>query len=262
MKPTHIKIVTLLLFLAAVPALHGETAASLDSLYTSPSYEAYLDTLYNARPVQEISDALQHLRDYLKDQRSAAGAVAVAEAHALALTGKHFIVEDYCHDIAAGKQYLQEAEKILEQSQCSDASICSQAAVVKAEIAGSYFLTDQTAYLFTYGLSSSKYIEEALSIDPNNVHARIMLANKYFYTPGIFGGSLRKARTILEKIDLTSSSNLPEFQLFTVLQLKGLIASKSRDTSAALSNFRQALQLYPENNYLQNLVSEITGGIN
>jgi tetratricopeptide (TPR) repeat protein len=261
MKLMHIKIVTLLLLLAAVtPAMHGETSVSLDSLYTSPSYEAYMDTLYNARPVQEISAALGHLRDYLIYVRSADGASAVVEAHALALTGKHFIVEDYCHDIAVGKQYLQEAEKILEQSQCSEASICSQAAVVKAEIAGSYFLTDQAAYLFTYGLSSSKHIEEALSIAPDNIHAQIMLANKYFYTPGLFGGSLRKARSILETIDLTGSS-LPEFQLFTVLQLKGLIASKSRDTSAALIYFRQALELYPENNYLQNLESEITGGI-
>jgi len=244
-------IPTLLIF----PANLSQTE-EVDKLYQSDAFVCFLDAVYNARPKIEIGQCFTNLSEYLEKETHERNSANLVKSHAAMLLGKHFTVEEYCKDKNSALRNLQLSEEILSTITFTDPYLSALATSVMAETAGSYFLLDPTANIFSYGLDASKLITEALSIDPENTQALLLLANSHFHTPAILGGSARKATKILDGLKEKESS-MYTFQLFSLYELRGLIAAKAKKSKDALGWYCKALTLYPENNYIQKLIDEL-----
>jgi tetratricopeptide (TPR) repeat protein len=247
MKKTGL-LVTFVLF--ALLRVSGEP---LD-LYTAEAFEQLTETLYNCSPRSEIERDLQRCLSLLEEAGPDDPASLIVRAHALTLTGKHFIVEEYCLDPEYGKSLLARAEALAGEAKIGAPQLQAHAAAVQAEIAGSYFLTNRAAHLFSYGLSSSNLIDEALEADADSPYVQLMLANRYIHTPRLFGGNSRKADEVLDSLS-GELSRMPVFLQFTWYQLKGLAARQMKKEREALSWFSRALELYPGNLYTAELIS-------
>lgn len=248
-----ISILSLTLIIMSISGLSAESSMiKLDLLYRSPEFTEFTTSLYTNRSIEVIFASHTYLVEFLDSEFRQEPEASVIKAHALTLLGKHLISESYCSDPELGERLLREGEIILDTIHISDTRLQSQALAVEAELSGSLFLLDKMENLFTYGLASSNLIDEALELDIQNDYAKLLLVNKYIYTPKLFGGSTKKARKLLEDFD-TNFTAFPEFVRFSLLQLQGMAAS-SRDE--AVSWYQQALTLYPENRYVQELLAE------
>jgi tetratricopeptide (TPR) repeat protein len=228
----------------------------IDQFYQSAEFNSFLDAIYNAQPATEIDKSFTHLVEYLDAEPQYKQAANLIKSHAAMLIGKHFTVEEYCKDKNTALNYLQLSEKLMSTVTFTNSYLSALAISVKAETAGSYFLLDPTAYIFSYGLDASKLISEALSIDPENVQALLLLTNSHIHTPGIFGGSTRKAVKVLDGL-MDKKPSLYKFQYFTLYELRGLIADKKNKTNDAVNWYHKALTLYPENKYIKKLIEEL-----
>ena len=228
---------------------------SVNQLYQSKEFTGFIDTVYNALPPEIMKQRFHDLSESLNSSSYDQDAVNLLKAHASMLLGKHFIVEEYCKDKQTALEYLQLSEKLLSTVSFTNNYLSSMKTSVMAETAGSYFLLDPAAYMFSYGLNASKLIPKAVSTDPENPQTLLLLANSYFHTPGIFGGSTQKSAKTLDKLKEKEAS-MYTFQLFTLYELRGLIASKRNKKKDALSWYNKALTLYPGNRYIQRLIDD------
>lgn len=253
------KVMICMLFLLAVFSLYPEDTSwpkDINELYQSSAYTNFIDAVYNALPITIIEQRFRDLTAALDSGKHPREIADLVKAQASMLLGKHFTVEEYCMDKSTALQYLQLSEKLMENISFSNTYLSALSASVRAEIAGSYFLLDPAAYIFSYGLSSSRLIDEALSLDPVNTQALLLLANKYLHTPVIFGGSVRKGMETLDLLNAAESSMFT-FQLFTLYELRGLVAAKEKKPAIALNWYNKALYLFPGNNYILELLGEI-----
>ncbi|MBL7005528.1 MAG: tetratricopeptide repeat protein [Spirochaetia bacterium] len=228
----------------------------VDQLYRSKEFNCFIDAVYNTHPVTDIEQCFKNLSDFLDVDSQERTAEILVKAHASMLLGKHYTIEESCKDKNTALHYLELSEKLLSTISFSNSYLSALATSVKAETAGSYFLLDPAAYIFSYGLEASKLITEALAFDPENLQALLLLANSHFHTPAIFGGSARKAAKTLDTLKNREYLMYP-FQLFTLYELRGLIAAKTKRTKEALDWYHKALTLYPGNNYIQELIDKL-----
>lgn len=253
------KVMVCMLFLLAVFSLYSEDASwsrEINELYQSSAYTKFIDAVYNALPVMEIEQRFRDFTVSLDSGEYSREIAALVKAQASMLLGKHFTVEEYCMDKSTALQYLQLSEKLLENVSFSNTYLSALSSSVRAETAGSFFLLDPPAYIFSYGLSASRLIDEALSLDPINTQALLLLVNKYLHTPVFFGGSVRRGKETLDLLTAAESSMFT-FQLFTLYELRGLVAVREKKTDIALNWYNKALYLFPGNNYIQKLIAEI-----
>ncbi|NQT58400.1 MAG: tetratricopeptide repeat protein [Bacteroidetes bacterium] len=255
MKKSLLCVLLIIPTLFIFPANLSQTQ-NINQLYQSNEFVGFLDAVYNALPAAAIEQHFYDLSESLDSEPYDRDVANLVKAHALMLLGKHFTVEEYCKDKNTALQYLQLSEKLLDTITFTNSYLSALATSVMAETAGSYFLLDPTAYIFSYGLDASKLITEALSIDPENTQALLLLANSHFHTPVIFGGSTRKATKTLDNLK-EKKSTMYTFQLFTFYELRGLIAAKMKNPEDALSWYNKALSLYPENKYIHELIEEL-----
>ncbi len=241
--------------LCIFPANVSQTQKA-DQLYQSIEFVCFIDAVYNTRPAAEIEQCFKNLSEFLDAGSQERNTESLVLAHASMLLGKHYTIEESCKDKNTALHYLQLSEKLLSTISFSNSYLSALETSVKAETAGSYFLLDPTAYIFSYGLAASKLISTALSIDPENTQALLLLANSHFHTPVIFGGSVRKAAKTLDTLESKASSMYP-FQLFTLYELRGLIAAKTKKIQNALDWYHKALTIYPGNSYINKLIDEL-----
>lgn len=228
----------------------------IDQLYQSSEFSYFIEAVYNALPAAEIEQSFLYLSEYLDEESQYRHTANLVKSHAAMLLGKHFTIEEYCKDKNTALYHLQLSETLLSTVNFTNSYLSALATSVKAETAGSYFLLDPTAYIFSYGLDASKLITEALSLDSENTQALLLLANSHFHTPAIFGGSARKAAKVLDGF-AGKESSLYTFQLFTLYELRGLIAAKAKKTNDAVNWYNKALILYPGNKYMQKLLEDL-----
>jgi tetratricopeptide (TPR) repeat protein len=88
-----------------------------------------------------------------------------------------------------------------------------------------------TAFGFARRVRSS--FEQAVQLDPENVHAMSDLGEFYVYAPAIVGGGLDKARALAARMQ-------PHFPS-QAHRLLALIANESKDTATAESEFKKAV---------------------
>ncbi len=99
------------------------------------------------------------------------------------------------------------------------------------------------------GPVSSRLINDALDLEPNNPHAHLEKGNMLFYAPPIFGGSKRRSIEHYARAVELFEQNMPTSQRWLYLSTLVSLANayqETGDTESAMRTFRKALSFEPE----------------
>lgn len=223
-----------------------------ERLFSGQEYTQFIDTIYNASPVVQLEEAYHLLSTAMKSHENDLS--DLTSARASMLLGKHFAVESYCEDADRAKELLFFALDLAKTIE--DPALQAEALAVQAEASGSLFLIDQFAYLFTYGLQSSNLTNNAWKADPGSIRVRILRANQLLYTPGLYGGSLKRSEEVFQQL-LEDPSPLAPEEIFSIYQGLGIIRTRQRRPDEARKYLQLALSLFPGNRYIPELLEEL-----
>jgi len=107
-------------------------------------------------------------------------------------------------------------------------------------------------FLMANGPKISPLAEEALALDPGEVKARILLASRYVYSPGIWGGDPDRGIAMLE--DVAAMEGLDREDEHNIAVGIGFAHTMAERWSEALPYFRRALAVYPGNIYAAAMI--------
>lgn len=113
-------------------------------------------------------------------------------------------------------------------------------------------------YMIRHGGESRDLALRAYELAPSNVYAALTASGFYLNAPGVAGGNVEEGLRILET--LTGRTDLHQSDQFLVHVWLASGYNKVDKTGLALSHFRQAESIYPENQALVELGERI--GVN
>ncbi len=255
-RPLSIRLIlfTLILLICSTFSLFAGPypESEIQEIYSSQSYALFFSTIYNVRPLKDIESQLKELKREITGSEYSATAKSLAVVRAEMILAKHLILEDYCKDLERAEAILQRGLVVLSQIPEGDRDI--EFLLVKGELNGSYYLIDQGKYLFSYGMRSNNLTHEVWDLDQDNPRSILLRCNQLIYTPPLFGGSVKKARTLLLEI---LEDPLLEVDEYTVYSCLGMIESKLKHKDIALTYYLRSLEIYPHNSYIQSLIAEL-----
>ena len=107
-------------------------------------------------------------------------------------------------------------------------------------------------FLMANGTKIEPLAEEALSLDPRETKAQLLLASRYVYSPKIWGGDPDKGIRMLE--DIRANSPLDREDEHNIAVGIGFAHTMAEDWKKAVPYFQAALDIYPGNIYDTALV--------
>ena len=102
-------------------------------------------------------------------------------------------------------------------------------------------------FLMANGTKITPLAEEAVELDPGEVKAHLLLASRYVYSPGIWGGNPDKGIAMLE--DIAAMEGLDREDEHNIAVGIGFAHTMAGRWDEAAPFFRRALNIYPGNVY-------------
>ncbi len=116
-------------------------------------------------------------------------------------------------------------------------------------------LVNGILYAITTGRKIGTFAEKALALDPSNPKAMLTLALYHLNAPGFAGGSLPKAREMLQTLRLRD--DLEQEDRFSVRVWLAVVSSRLKDSADARGYLAEAAGIYPGNTWIRDLEKEI-----
>lgn len=114
-------------------------------------------------------------------------------------------------------------------------------------------------YLMSNGTKIQPLAEEAVELDPREIKAHMLLASRYIYSPGIWGGDPDKGIAMMEEI--IAIGGLDREDEHNVNVGIGFAHTMAERWDEAVPFFRKALAIYPGNIYATAMLElSISGG--
>ena len=115
-------------------------------------------------------------------------------------------------------------------------------------------------YLMSHGPKVQPLAEEAIELDPGEIKAHLLLASRYVYSPGVWGGDPDKGIAMLEDIGrMTGLSREDEFNINIGIGFAHTMAGRWDE---AVSFFQKAHEIYPGNVFAAGMIElSEAGGI-
>ncbi|MCD7973349.1 MAG: tetratricopeptide repeat protein [Candidatus Azobacteroides sp.] len=153
----------------------------------------------------------------------------------------------------SANEYIKKGEKLIEQilvaSPDNPTALSYKGALLNFKIAMSKMKAIKLGY------QSSKYINKAYKIDPDNIQVVIDKANLCYYAPKAFGGNKKEALRLFRKsIRLMETNNQVKdnWYYLNVLALLGMYYEEMKQDKEALQMYQKALQTEPEFKWVKN----------
>jgi tetratricopeptide (TPR) repeat protein len=245
-------IIILLLVLGACTRLAAYPDSSIQQMYASQPFEKLYKSVYNCRSAQEIELSYAQVAAWIEQQAAEELTKAAAQTRAALVVGKQYVEEEYLQDMQRAAMLFDYALALLNYT--NDTSQSVELLINEGELYGSYFLINQSKYLFSYGRKSHELIQQVWKMDQSNPRAVILKSNQLIYTPKLFGGNMGQARELLVPL---LSQDLLDVDEFTVYLCLGIIDKDSGRNDSAREYFKKALSIYPGNNYVRELMEQL-----
>jgi hypothetical protein len=256
MRKTVNTLAAVLLFMLLSSGLlfsaSGYPSSPLQEIYESPAFGKFYDTVYNCRTEHEILQSYEELVTWIGQQNITGETAAAAKARAALVLGRQYVEEDYMKDHQRAAELFDESLRLIDSVEHPDDQL--ELLLIKGEVYGSYFLINQSKYLFSYGRKSHDITQEIWKMDKANPRSIILKSNQLIYTPKLFGGDQRKARNLLLPLEQAGLMDVDRFTLYLCL---GIIEKENRRGNRASIYFQNALTIYPGNNYVRELMEEL-----
>jgi tetratricopeptide (TPR) repeat protein len=128
----------------------------------------------------------------------------------------------------------------------------SQAYRLLADTYAQLLILNGLLYKMSYGPKVREMAEAALRLDPTDAKARLTLALFYKNAPAIAGGSRAKSLELLHSLE--KERELARVDRFSLNAWLGILYSESRRPEEARRYLTRALQVYPGNAWMQDLL--------
>ncbi len=129
-----------------------------------------------------------------------------------------------------------------------------------AECLGQLSTLKSLGYLMSHGSKVQPLAEEAIELDPNEIKAHLLLASRYIYSPGIWGGDPDKGIAMLENIARMDGPDREDRHDINVGI--GFAHTMAKRWDEALPYFRNAQNIYPGNFYTMAMIKLCEAGGN
>ena len=110
------------------------------------------------------------------------------------------------------------------------------------------------SFAITYGGIPQQEGRLALDLDPSNARAYMVIGQSFLFTPEAFGGDLEKAIEAFHDALSTAQNTHEEFMSNTWL---GWALSVAEDVDGARSHLESALEIYPNSDWANSLLSQL-----
>ena len=107
-------------------------------------------------------------------------------------------------------------------------------------------------FLMSNGTKISPLAEEALELNPGEVKAHLLLASRYVYSPGIWGGDPDRGISMLEEVK--TMDGLDREDVHNIAVAIGFAHTMAGRWSDAVPFFEEALKVYPTNIYAKAML--------
>jgi len=113
-------------------------------------------------------------------------------------------------------------------------------------------------YLMSHGTKIQPLAEEAVELNPNEIKAFLLIASRYIYSPGIWGGDPDKGIAMLEEINRMNGLSREDKHNINVGI--GFAHTMAERWDEAVPFFQKALEIYPGNIYATAMVQLCEAG--
>jgi tetratricopeptide (TPR) repeat protein len=153
----------------------------------------------------------------------------------------------------AARERFESGRQLVEESLAYAPS--SQAYRLLADIYAQLLILGGLVDKISYGPKVRELAEEALRLDSSNPKARLTMALFYKNAPAIAGGSRARSLRLLHALD--EEESLERVDRFSVYAWLGIAYSEVNSTFEARRYLRKALEVYPGNSWLQELLERL-----
>ncbi|MDR2364205.1 MAG: hypothetical protein LBD65_07305 [Spirochaetaceae bacterium] len=147
-------------------------------------------------------------------------------------------------------------EGMVQARRSLDIAASSPAWVMLAENLSQSCSIQSVGYVMRYGLDVERYAKNALALDPGNTAAQILMASRWVYAPSPFN-NLKRGIQMMEDILNNFDTRLQKDDRFNVCSAIGYAYLQQKNTKEARLWLQRSLSVYPSNQYVQELLSEI-----
>jgi len=121
-----------------------------------------------------------------------------------------------------------------------------------AESLGQLSTLKTLGFLMSNGTKIQPLAEEAVELDPGEIKAHMLIASRYVYSPGIWGGDPDKGISMLE--DVVRLGGLDREDEHNINVGIGFAHTMAKRWSRGLIYFRKAQEIYPGNIYTAAMI--------
>ena len=127
-----------------------------------------------------------------------------------------------------------------------------------AECLGQLSTLKSLGYLMSHGPKVQPLAEEAIELDPNEIKAHLLVASRYVYSPGIWGGDPDKGIAMLE--DIGRMNGLDREDKHDINVGIGFAHTMAKRWDEAIPYFQKAQDIYPGNVYSAAMIQLCENG--
>jgi tetratricopeptide (TPR) repeat protein len=215
-------------------------------------YETLRDALYNSEPLHRIEALYQGASDAL-------------ESADLPETDRLLWLSRIEYMAARGYQANDVKEQSISHYESGLAAlsklrpdqVSSESWRMTSECVSQLCLLKSTAYVIANGPKVAAYAEKALTLDPKNAAARIIIAASKVYPPPVFGGNPRRGIELMQEALTLGTAERDD--LFNIYSGIGLAYGKLKNDGEARRWLGKALELYPGNLFARTEYAKLAG---
>lgn len=153
-------------------------------------------------------------------------------------------------------EYIKNIEAL--DDEAISATILSEMYALKSEVLNQLCLFKSIDFSIKNFANVDKNARKALSLDPYNIRAFLMVVSSWIYCPPIYGGKPNKALDEMDKFNWPQK--LREEDRYNYLLSKAYCYMRNKNNSLATSYLEKALAIYPTNAFSNAMKKIIANG--
>lgn len=215
----------------------------------SPEYYDFYEILNNTDKKDQIATAYNSTCDYIDSLEFAESDKNICLAKMDLLIATYSIDNKTNIDSHDGMYYLENGSKKINKVENLNQNV--DALIIESKLEGYYTEVNFLKYMWSKGLNAFNLINQVWDMDKENPRAILVKAQQLLYTPGFYGGDVKKGKSMIKDL-MANESLLPEDAYGCIIDLAKM-AKKENNQKLFDTYLGYSKSLFPNNYYLETL---------